>query len=135
MGERMKKIIIIFITIILVVLFAIFFLTSSNDRYLNNMKKEINKNYEIKDEIKYLNKSNLYYIIVTNQKLIVLDNEYQEIFMEEVSKIKKINKDYEIVYRLNSVMYEVKDVYDDKIIYYYYDIYNGELLDTVEIGG
>ena len=131
----MKKIITAFIIIVLVVFFLIFFLVSNNNKYTNKIEKEIKDNYEIKDEINYLNKSNLYYIIVTNKNLIVLDNKYQEVFVEEVSKIKKIDKEYEIVYRLNKVMYEVKKITSNKIKYEYYDIYTNELIDTVEIGG
>jgi len=131
----MKKIIIIFVTIILVILFSIFFLVSSNDKYSSNIEKEIRKNYEIKEEINYLNKYDLYYIIVTNKNLIVLDNKYQEIFKEDVSKIEELDQNKGIVYRLNEVMYEVKDVDENKITYHYYDIYTNELIDTVEIGG
>ena len=47
----------------------------------------------------------------------------------------KINKDYEIVYRLNQVMYQKKKINKNKIIYEYYDINTNELIDTVEIGG
>lgn len=131
----MKKIIIVFITIILVIFFAIFFLVSNNDKYLNKIEKEIKKNYDIKEEIKYLNKSNLYYIIVTTKNLIVLDDDYKEIFKEDISNIKGFDENREIVYRLNEVMYEEKDVSEDKIIYNYYDIYTNELIDTLEIGG
>lgn len=131
----MKKIIIVFITIILVVFFAIFFLVSNNDKYLDSLEKEIKSNYELEDEIKYLNKSNLYYIIMTTENLIVLDNDYEEIFKESVNKLKKFNNGYELVYRLNKIMYEEKSVSHDKIIYNYYDIYTNELIDTVEIGG
>jgi len=82
-----------------------------------------------------LNKSNLYYIILTTKNLIVLDKNYKEILKEDIKKIKKIDKDNELVYRLNNVMYETKEINKDKIIYNYYDIYTNELIDTVEIGG
>lgn len=131
----MKKIITVFIIMVLVVFFLILFLVFNNNKYTNEIEKEIKDNYEIKDKINYLNKSNLYYIIVTNKNLIVLDNKYQEVFVEEVTKIKELDKEYEIVYRLNKVMYEVKKISGNKIIYKYYDIYTNELIDTVEIGG
>ena len=133
MGENMKKIIMIFIVIVLVVFFSIFFLVFSNNKYTNEIEEEIKENYDVKDEIKYLNKNDLYYIILTNKNLIVLDSEYKEVFIEEVSKIKELNM--EIVYRLNKVMYEEKKISKDKIIYNYYDIYTNELIDTLEIGG
>jgi len=134
-GEKMKKIIIIFIVIVLVVFFSIFFLVSNNNKYSSNIEKEIKNNYDLKDDIIYLNKSNLYYIILTNKNLIVLDNEYQEVFKEEKEKINELEEDYEIVYRLNQVMYEIKKVSDNEIIYKYYDIYTNDLIDAVKVGG
>lgn len=131
----MKKIIIIFVSLVLIVFLSKVYVISSNINYENNTEKEIKDNYDIKDKINYLNKNNSYYIIKTNKNLIVLDSNYQEILKEDINKIKDINKDYEIVYRLNKVMYEVKKVSKNKITYEYYDIYTNELIDTLEIGG
>ena len=131
----MKKIIIIFISLVLLMFFLVLFLVVRNNNYTQSIEKEIKENYQIKDKIKYLNKSNLYYIILTKNNLIVLDKNYKEIFKEKTSKIKKLKQDNEIVYRLNKVMYETKEILEDKIIYNYYDIYTNELIDVVEIGG
>jgi len=131
----MKKIIIIFITLVVIIFISIIFVASKNNKYISNMEKEIRKNYGIKDNINYLNKSDLYYIIVTTSNLIVLDKDYQEIFKEEVTKLEKQDKDYEIVYRLNQVMYQKKNIFNNKIVYEFHDIYTNELIDTVEIGG
>jgi len=131
----MKKIIIVFITLVLLAFFFILFPVARNNKYTANLEKEIKENYQIKDKINYLNKSNLYYIILTTKNLIVLDESYKEILKEDINKIKKIDKDNELVYRLNNVMYETKEINKDKIIYNYYDIYTNELIDTVEIGG
>ena len=131
-GERMKKIMIICITILLVIFFSILLLVLKNDNYTKNIEKEIMKNYSLKEEIKYLNKFNLYYIIVTTENLIVLDNNYQEVFKD---KKVKIEKDKELVYRLNKVMYEKTEIIKDKVVYKYYDVYTNDLIDSVEIGG
>ena len=131
----MKKIIIIFVIGVVSIFFSIFFVVSRNDKYINNIEKEVRNNYKLKDDIIYLNKSNLYYIILTNKNLIVLDNEYQEVFKEEKEKINELEEDYEIVYRLNQVMYEIKKVSDNEIIYKYYDIYTNDLIDAVKVGG
>lgn len=131
----MKKIIAIFVVIFLVVMFSVFFVVSSNNNYLDDIEKEILNNYDLKDDIKYLNKSDLYYIILTNKNLVVLDKNYNEILKEDIDNIKLLNKEYEIVYRLNKVMYEVKNVSDNKIVYDYYDIYTNELIDSLQIGG
>lgn len=130
----MKKIIIISITLLLVVFFSIFFLVSRNNKYTSSIEKEVKEHYEVKDKINYLNKSNLYYIIVTTNNLIVLDNNYQEVLKENI-KNKKIDTNKEIVYRLGNVMYETKKISKGKITYSYYDIHTNKLIDTVEIGG
>jgi len=129
----MKKIIIVFIALVLMIFLFILFPVLKNNNYTTSIEKEIKKNYKLTEEIKYLNKYDLYYIILTTDNLIVLDNEYKEILKEEINKIKKTDK--EIVYRLNQVMYEECEVQKTKIVYKYYNIYTDELIDTVEIGG
>ena len=131
----MKKIIIVFISLVLLTFFFVLFPVARNNKYTNNLEKEVTDNYEIKEEINYLNKSNLYYIILTTKNLIVLDKDYKEILKEDINNIKKIDKDYEMVYRLNNVMYETKEISKDKITYNYYDIYTNELIDTLVVGG
>lgn len=130
----MKKIIIILVSLILIVFSSVFLLVSKNNKYTKSIEKEIKENYDVKDKIKYLNKYGLYYIIVTTDNLIVLDGNYQEILKERVNGI-KLDTDKEIVYRLGNVMYEVKKVSKNKIVYSYYDIYTNELIDEVEVGG
>lgn len=131
----MKKIIIVFISLVLLAFFFILFPVARNNKYTNNLEKEVTDNYEIKEKINYLNKSNLYYIILTTKNLIVLDKNYKEILKEDIKKIKILDKDYELVYRLNNVMYETKEISKDKITYNYYDIYTNELIDTLVVGG
>lgn len=131
----MKKIIVLVISLVLLFFLSRCYIVNKNNKYLNSIKEEIKDNYKIKKDIKYLNKTNLYYIILTTDNLIVLDNDYNEIFIEKVSKLSNYKKNYEIVYRKNKVMYESKKVSKDKIVYKYYDIYTGELLDTINIGG
>ena len=133
MGEKMKKFLIFIILLVLIVFSFISLVVLKNNNYLDNDIKEIRKNYQI-NEINYLNKHDLYYIILTNKNLIVLTNNYQEVLKEDISKI-KINKTYDLVYKLNQVMYEEKIVKKDKITYNYYDIYTNELIDSLEIGG
>ena len=86
----------VIISIILLVFFSVLFLVLRNNKYINSLEKEIKDNYQVKEEIKYLNKFDLYYIIVTTDNLIVLDNDYQEVFKDDVSKINKLDKDYEV---------------------------------------
>ena len=133
--KKINKLVIVLIVLILIILFYIIFPVLKNNKYENNIQKEIQENYEINDKINYLNKFDLYYIIVTTNNLIVLDNKYQELLKEDIKNIKQIDTKYEIVYRLNKVMYETKEISKDKITYNYYDVYTNELIDTIEVGG
>lgn len=130
----MKKIIIILISLVVISFLSIAMLVSKNNKYEKSIEKQIKNNYKLEDEINYLNKYDLYYIILTTKNLIILDENYEEILKEDADII-KLNKEYELVYRLNKVMYQKKKVLKDKIIYEYYDINNNEIIDTVEIGG
>lgn len=130
----MKKIIITIISLIVISFLSLTMLVSKNNKYEKDTEKQIKDNYKLEDKINYLNKFDLYYIILTKNNLIILDENFEEILKEDANII-KLNKDYELVYRLNKVMYQKKKVLKNKIIYEYYDINNNELIDTVEIGG
>lgn len=130
----MKKIIIIMISLIVISFLSLTMLVSRNNKYEKNIEKQIKDNYKLEDKINYLNKYDLYYIILTTNNLIILDENYQEVLKQDADNI-KLKKDYELVYRLNKVMYQKKKVLKNKIIYEYYDINNNEIIDTVEIGG
>lgn len=131
----MKKLIIILVTLILIFFLSRVYVVNKNNKYINTLEKEIKENYKINKDIKYLNKTNLYYIILTTDNLIVLDNKFNELLKDDTSKLYNFKKEHEIVYRLNKVMYETKKISKEKIIYEYYDIYTGELIDTLNIGG
>lgn len=131
----MKKIIIIFILLVVISFSCVFYTVSKNNKYDSNMEREIKEKYSLQEDIKYLNKSNFYYIIETNTSLILLDGNYNEVQKISINDLYNLDKPYEIVYRLNKIMYEKKEVLSSKIIYTYYDIYTGEELDKVNIGG
>lgn len=129
----MKKIIIIFIVMVVFGFGFVFYTVRSNDKYLNSVKEDIANNYDVVGKIEYLNIFDRYYILLDSDNLIVLDEEYSEIFKEKRSVI--YNKDYDIVYRLNKVMYESKVVEKSKVSYSYYDIYTFDKIDEIVIGG
>lgn len=131
----MKKIIIVFILIVLVSFACVFYTVSRNNKYASSIEKIIKEKYSLQEDIKYLNKSNFYYIIETNTLLILLDDNYNEVQKINKSELYNLDKPYEIVYRLNKIMYEKKEVLSTKIIYTYYDIYTGEVIETVNVGG
>lgn len=129
----MKKVIIIFIVMVVFGFGFVFYTVRSNDKYLNSVKEDIANNYDVVGKIEYLNIFDRYYILLDSDNLIVLDEEYSEIFKEKRSVI--YNKDYDIVYRLNKVMYESKVVEKSKVSYSYYDIYTFDKIDEIVIGG
>ena len=131
----MKKIIIVFILVVLVSFTCVFYTVSKNNKYTSSIEEKVKEKYSLQEYIKYLNKSNFYYIIETNTLLILLDDNYNEVQKINTSELYSLDKPYEIVYRLNKIMYEKKEVLFTKIIYTYYDIYTGEVIETVNVGG
>ena len=131
----MKKIIIVFILIVLISFTCVFYTVSKNNKYTSSIEETLKEKYSLQEDIKYLNKSNFYYIIETNTLLILLDDNYNEVQKINISELYSLDKPYEIVYRLNKIMYEKKEVLSTKIIYTYYDIYTGEVIETVNVGG
>ena len=75
----MKKIIIVFILIVLISFTCVFYTVSKNNNYTSSIEKIIKEKNSLQEDIKYLNKSNFYYIIETNTLLILLDDNYNEV--------------------------------------------------------
>lgn len=129
----MKKFIIVFIFIVVLFFVSIYYVVSCNNKYENNMIEDIKNNYSLEEDIKYLNKSNFYYIIKTNTLLILLDDSYSLVQEVELDKLYEFDVSYDIVYRLNNLMYEIKEISNSKVIYKYYDIYNGNLIEEISV--
>lgn len=129
----MKKFIIVFIFIVVLFFVSIYYVVSCNNKYENNMIEDIKNNYSLEEDIKYLNKSNFYYIIKTNTLLILLDDSYSLVQEVELDKLYEFDVSYDIVYRLNNLMYEIKELSNSKVIYKYYDIYNGNLIEEISV--
>ncbi len=128
----MKKVIIVFILLVVIAFTFITIIVSNNNKYTDNIIKDITANYKVNGKINYLNKSGLYYIIIDNINLIVLDNNYKVILKQE--KITRNNK-YNIVYKQNRLMYEEDKIIKGKIRYTYYDINTLEKIKDITIGG
>lgn len=126
--KKILKIISIPLIIILLVILYISYLTNNNQNYLNNITKGIKDNYKIEDEITYSNKYNNYYIFTTKSKVIVLNNEYQEVLNESLSTIKNRTENQELIYKTNKLMFEETELKKNNLIYKYYDASTGELL-------
>lgn len=126
--KKTLKILSIILIIIIVINICIFSLVNNNQKYFKNILKNIEDNYQIKEKITYLNIYNNYYIFTTKNKVIVLNNEYQEILNEPINTITKKKKNQELIYKTNQLMFEETILKKDHLIYKYYDATNGEFI-------
>ena len=125
----MKKIIKILLSILAIVIIVILYfsyITDNNNQEKEKLAKKITKNYNIEEKINYTNEYNNYYILKTDSKVIVLTNDYKEVKKEDLSKLKEISPDLEIIYKTNKLMYEKTIRNKKKITYEYFDALTGE---------
>lgn len=127
-----KIIIIIFITIVLLVFGIILYPVIKNDNYNKRLINNIYDNTDIKN-ITYLNKDNNYYIIKSNDKIIVLDLNYDEVYSILISEITESK--LELTYVRNNLYYKERIRDNDKLIYKYYDIKTEEEVFSSSLGG
>ena len=127
MKKTLKFISIPFIIIIFIIA-SIIYLTNHNNKYLDSITKNIKDNYQINEEITYSNKYNNYYIFTTKTRVIVLNNEYEEILNESIAIIKEKEDNQELIYITNKLMYEETTRDDNSLIYKYYDATTKEFI-------
>lgn len=125
-----KVVIIILIMIVFLIFGIILYPVIENNKYQDILLDNIYNNTSIKD-ITYLNKDNNYYIIKSNNKVIVLDLNYEEVY--STSNITESNLD--LTYVRNNLYYKERIREDEKLIYKYYDIETGEEVFSSLIGG
>lgn len=130
----MKKKILILITVLFLITVSILLIilipSIKNKKYKEELLNNIYKNTKLKD-INYINKDNNYYIIKTNNKIIVLDLNYEEVFTKE----KVRDSDLPLVYRRNNLYYEEKIRKKDKLKYNYYSTNDDTLIFSSTVGG
>lgn len=127
-----KIVIIIFIIIVLLVFGIILYPIIKNDNYNKRLINNIYDNTDIKN-ITYLNKDNNYYIIKSNDKIIVLDLNYDEVYSILISEITESKLD--LTYVRNNLYYKERIRDNDKLIYKYYDIKTEEEVFSSSLGG
>ena len=127
-----KVLITILITIILLIFSIILYPIIKNNNYQKKLLNNIYENTDLKD-IKYLNKDNNYFIIKTNDKVLVLDLNHEEVYSISTSEIKKSNLD--LSYTRNSLYYKERIRKNNKLTYKYYDIKTNEEVFTSVLGG
>lgn len=120
------------IVIGIVLLFALFFclLCFVVGNYDGDLINEVSNKTKIK-EIVYVNKNNYHYVVLTNDKVYVFDDKYKLVLEKERGNI-NYNK-YDIVYKRNMLMYEEESMNTYYLVYSYYDIEDGKLINEVEI--
>lgn len=120
------------IVIGIVLLFALFFclLCFVVGNYDGDLINEVSNKTKIKD-IVYVNKNNYHYVVLTNDKVYVFDDKYKLVLEKGRGNI-NYNK-YDIVYKRNMLMYEEESMNTYYLVYSYYDIEDGKLINEVEI--
>ena len=130
----MKKIIICFIGILLVLFIAILYITINDNKYTNNLEKNILRNTSVK-RVDYLNKYNNYYIVIDREYLYVFDLKYNEILSKDIMLVHSNNNNYDIIYKDDNLMYFNDYIKDNVLVYEYYNIDTYKLIDRKYIGG
>lgn len=129
---KKKYIIILLILLFISVLVIYIYPIKKNNIYKQKLIKDIYQNTTIKD-IKYLNKDNNYYIIIAEDKVVVLDLNYEEVYEIDKNKIKDSTKD--ITYRRGNIYYEEKIKEKEKLTYNFYNVETEELEYQISLGG
>ena len=127
MKKTLKILIIPFIIILGITIYTVY-LTNNNTNYIEKTLKNIKDNYQLNEQITYYNEYNNYYIFTTETKVIVLNNEYEEVLNESITNIKKRKDNQELIYKTNRLMFEETILDDNNLTYKYYDASNYELV-------
>ena len=129
----MKRVFVIVIGSIIVLSIILISIVINNDkRYINKLKSNIINNTEIKS-IKYINKYDDYYIVMDNKKLYLITGSYNTLLEVDRILIHENNKNYDIIYKDERLMYFSDLCKKNKLKYRYYDLYTYELIDEVVI--
>ena len=129
----MKRVFVIVIGSIIVLSIILIRIVINNDkRYINKLKSNIINNTEIKS-IKYINKYDNYYIVMDNKKLYLITGDYNTLLEVDRILIHENDKNYDIIYKDERLMYFSDLSKKNKLKYRYYDLYTYELIDEVVI--
>ena len=129
--KKIRNIIILIVLAIFIFLGIVYYITSRSDNYQNRLVKQVKKHYDIEEKISLINKYENNYIIITEDKVIVLNKKYKELVKENLSDLATNSKKYRLIYKNNKLMYEETILKKDKVTYSYYDAKTYEIIDTV----
>jgi len=129
-----KKKIIILLIIIFLLLTMIFLIILippiKNNNYQEELLETIYTNTKIKN-VTYVNKDNNYYIIKTDNNVVVLDLNYEEVYTKE--SVRESN--LPLVYKRNNLYYEEKIREKNSLKYNYYSTDDDTLIFSSVVGG
>ena len=129
----MKKIIIIGISILLIIFVFICVMVSIDNKYVNNIKRDIIKNTDVKNII-YVNKYDSNYIVIDKEFLYLFNFDYEEVYKINKKMLHDNKNNYDIIYKNNTIMYMNNYKSKEGIIFKYYDIYTYEVIDEIVVG-
>ena len=130
----MKKFIKLFVGLFimfLVVVIYVSYVISSNDRYMDSLVNIVKKNTDIKD-VSSVNLYDNFYIVKTSDHVYVFNNKFDKVYEEDVNNL-YMDKNLNLIYKSNILMYE-KVVFDkDMLKYKYYDAHDFKYIKTIKM--
>lgn len=131
--KHILKILFLLLIISITIILILSNINKNNNKYLDNITKNIKENYNIKEKITYSNLYGNYYIFTTKTKVIVLNKEYEEIKKFNIDILSNNKNNYQLIYKNNKLMYEETIKKKNKIIYKYYDATNNKLIKEISV--
>ena len=131
--KHILKILFLLLIISITIILILSNINKNNNKYLDNITKNIKENYNIKEKITYSNLYGNYYIFTTKTKVIVLNKEYEEINKFDIEILSNNKNNYPLIYKNNKLMYEETIKKKNKIIYKYYDATNNKLIKEISV--
>ena len=131
--KHILKILFLLLIISITIILILSNINKNNNKYLDNITKNIKENYNIKEKITYSNLYGNYYIFTTKTKVIVLNKEYEEIKKFNIDILSNNKNNYQLIYKNNKLMYEETIKKKDKITYKYYDATNNKLIKEISV--
>ena len=131
--KHILKILFLLLIISITIILILSNINKNNNKYLDNITKNIKENYNIKEKITYSNLYGNYYIFTTKTKVIVLNKEYEEIKKFNIDILSNNKNNYQLIYKNNKLMYEETIKKKNKITYKYYDATNNKLIKEISV--
>ena len=130
----MNKMIVLFSGTFLVLFIFVSLIVFNDNKNISNLEKKILDNTDV-TLVKYINYYDEHYIVKDNDNLYLFNGEYEQILSINLSLLFSKYNNYDIVYRNKTLMFMNEYKGKEGIIFKYYDIYTGECIDEILVGG